>query len=162
MLNSSPCHPFPALRFYLSMEQLTGFLNFSPTKKGGKTKNFVWNCKNHWEALIIVLLGLRWLLTVSRASALRHERGEGQSNSSFLSLHHPPAQDGGPLCNANACVYTDVGNRFVLNNKYNSPKRGETPVPTHLCSSYVRTQATGKERKLKKICHTQSSGLWFL
>lgn len=127
------------LPFYQNSSQ-DFWLSLRPKKKG-ETESFVWICNSHWGSLITVLQGLRWSLTVSKASAQRHEKAGGCRVDSYLFSFPPLAQAGGPFPNANSSIYTDGGNRFVSNNlgvmlnRYNSPKGGEIPVPTNLHQS---------------------------
>lgn len=59
-----------------------------------------------------MLQGLRWSLTVSKPSAPRHERGGGAERTLTFQASSP-AQDPGPFCSADPCIYTDGGGRFV-------------------------------------------------
>ena len=62
-----------------------------------------------------MLQGLRWSLTVSKASAPRHKQAGGAERLLTFQASSQ-AHDPGPFCSAYPCVYTDGGDRFVSSN----------------------------------------------
>ena len=104
-----------------------------------------------------MLRGLRWSLTVSKPRAPRHEQAGGGSEHTLpfkplpqLTIQAPSAV---PTLAFILMVRTGlypVALKSPLN-KHDSPKRGETPVPTDLCSISIRTPANWAGEESQEI-----------
>ena len=158
MLYWPPC-PFPALRFYLSVKSAhrisDSLFHQKKKKKLGRraTKSLVWSCTSHWGSPVRAL-GPKVVINSQQAKCPEARASGRRVRAHSLPFKPPPqlsiqAPSAVPILAFILMVRTGlypVALKSPLN-KHDSPKRGETPAPTDLCSISIRTPArwAGKE-----------------